>query len=41
MVGQAMSFPIVLLREAIQDLHDARAWYEQQQAGLGATFAIR
>jgi toxin ParE1/3/4 len=36
-----VSLPIILLPEAIQDLQDARAWYEQQRVGLGTTFAIR
>src|SRR3954469_19385259 len=36
-----MSLPVILRPEAMQDLQDARDWYEQQRAGLGATFATR
>jgi toxin ParE1/3/4 len=36
-----MSLPVILRPEATQDLQDARDWYEQQRAGLGATFAAR
>ena len=34
-----MSLPIVLRPEAESDLLAARAWYEQQRAGLGEEFA--
>lgn len=33
-----MTFRIVVQPEAVDDLSDARAWYEEQQAGLGAEF---
>ena len=34
-----MSLPVILRPEALQDLQDARDWYEQQRPGLGAIFA--
>jgi toxin ParE1/3/4 len=41
LVEATMSLPLILRPEATQDLQDARDWYEQQRAGLGATFALR
>jgi toxin ParE1/3/4 len=34
-----MSFPIIFRRAARAEFDDAIDWYEQRQAGLGATFA--
>lgn len=36
-----MSLPVILRPEAIQDLEAARAWYDDQRAGLGDVFAAR
>lgn len=36
-----MSLPVVLRPEAVQDLEEARAWYDGRLPGLGATFATR
>ncbi len=33
-----MTLPIVLAPEAEDDLHDAAAWYDTQQPGLGDAF---
>ncbi len=36
-----MSLPIRLLPEARDEFDEATDWYEQKQAGLGATFVAR
>src|SRR5262245_23099431 len=36
-----MSLPVILRPEAIEDLQNARKWYERQRAGLGSKFATR
>ncbi len=36
-----MSFPIRFLPEARDEFDAATDWYEQRQAGLGATFILR